>query len=122
MWEKIKDKMVEVEEQASPVKKAVLNWAKAAALENHQQVMAGNLKYGVENGSLRYRLAYKLVLSKIHAALGMERTILKPTGRVTGAAALSTSTKKYFESIGLFVCDLYGATEATGTNLNSWWH
>ena len=49
VWEKIKEKMVEVEAQASPVKKAVLRWAKAAALEHHQQVMSGKVEYGVEN-------------------------------------------------------------------------
>ena len=110
--------MVEVEAQASPVKKAVLRWAKAAALEHHQQVMSGKVEYGVENGSLKYRIAHKLVLSKIHAALGMDRSALKRTGRVSGAAAISTSTKKYFESIGLFIADLYGATEATGKDTN----
>ena len=118
VWEKIKEKMVEVEAQASPVKKAVLRWAKAAASEHHQQVMSGKVEYGVENGSLKYRIAHKLVLSKIHAALGMDRSALKRTGRVSGAAAISTSTKKYFESIGLFIADLYGATEATGKDTN----
>ena len=40
VYEKIKDRMIEVEANlASPVKKALLNWiAKSAALENHRQV------------------------------------------------------------------------------------
>ena len=41
VWEKIKDKMMDAEAQASPLKKAIMNWAKSAALENHQQVMEG---------------------------------------------------------------------------------
>ena len=114
VWEKIKDKMVEVEAQASPVKKAVMNWAKAAALENHEQVMAGKLKFGVEHGSLKYRLAHKIVLSKIHAALGLDNTIHKRDGRVCGAAAINQSTLDYFKSIGLFIDNLYGLTESSG--------
>ena len=116
VWEKIKDRMTEVEAQASPIKKAIMNWAKAAALENHQQVMEGKVEYGVEHGSLKYRLAHKIVLSKIHEALGLDRTIDKRDGRVSGAAAINESTLNYFKSIGLFINNLYGATESSGTS------
>ena len=110
--------MVEVECQASPLKKAVLQWAKTAAIENHNQVMAGKVEFGVEHGSFKYRLAHKLVLGKIHAALGLENTILKRDGRVNGAAAINQSTLDYFNSIGLFICNLYGLSESTGIIAN----
>ena len=108
---------MEAEAQASPLKKAIMNWAKSAALENHQQVMEGKREYGVENGSLKYRLAHKIVLSKIHLALGLDRTILKINGRNSGGAAISETTLHYFTSIGLFINQLFGATESTGENL-----
>ena len=62
VWEKVKDKMVEAESKASPVKKALIRWAKAAALEHHQKYISGQIPYGADNGSLKYRLANKLVL------------------------------------------------------------
>ena len=107
---------MDAEAQASPMKKAIMNWAKSAALENHQQVMEGKREYGVENGSLKYRLAHKIVLSKIHMALGLDRTILKINGRNSGGAAISETTLHYFTSIGLFINQLFGATESTGEN------
>ena len=120
MWEKIKDKMVEAESKASPVKKALIRWAKAAALEHQQKYITGQIPYGIEHGSIKYKLAHKLVLSKIHSALGLDRTLLWRGSRATGAAACSAATKRYYESLGLFLCDIYGATESTGpmfTNL-----
>ena len=41
VWEKIEEKMREIAKQNSGVKKAVANWAKAAAFEHHAERMAG---------------------------------------------------------------------------------
>ena len=62
VWEKIKDKMVEAESKASPIKKALIRWAKSAALEHHQKYITGKIPYGIQYGSIKYKLAYKLVL------------------------------------------------------------
>ena len=62
VWEKIKDKMVEAEAKASPIKKALIRWAKSAALEHHQKYITGQIPYGNENGSFKFKLANRLVL------------------------------------------------------------
>jgi len=67
-----------------------------------------------DKGSLNYRLANKLVLSKIYSALGLENTLLAHTSRTCGSAPTSQATKDYFNSLGLFLSDVYGSTEATG--------
>jgi len=114
VWEKMRDKMTEAESKASPFKRAIMRWAKCAASKYHNQVMAGQIPLGVEHGSLSFRLAHKLVLSKVHAALGLDRTIPRHSSLISGAAPLSSSTKRYFASLGLFICEMYAATECTG--------
>ena len=52
--------------------------------------------------------------SKIYKKLGLERALLSRTSRVSGAAPIRESTKKYFESLGLFIAELYGSTETSG--------
>lgn len=68
VWEKIEEKMREIAKQNSGVKKMIANWAKQAAFEHHAERMAGK-----PGNSLRYRIARKLILSRIHAALGLDR-------------------------------------------------
>ena len=46
--------------------------------------------------------------------MGLERTLLSHSSRVSGAAPIRESTKKYFESLGLFISELYGSTETSG--------
>ena len=57
---------------------------------------------------------YYMSYSKIYKKLGLERTLLSRTSRVSGAAPIRESTKKYFESLGLFIAELYGSTETSG--------
>lgn len=68
VWEKIEEKMREIGKQNSGVKKLVADWAKQAAYEHHTDLIAGK-----PGNSLRYRIARKLILSRIHAALGLDR-------------------------------------------------
>ena len=68
-----------------------------------------------------YSLLYIFFLcSKIYSALGLQNTLLAHTSRTCGSAPTSQATKDYFNSLGLFLSDVYGSTEATGpqtTNL-----
>ena len=52
--------------------------------------------------------------SKIYEALGLQNTLLSHTSRTCGSAPTNPATKQYFNSLGLFLTDLYGSTEATG--------
>ena len=52
--------------------------------------------------------------SKIYSALGLENTLSSHTSRTCGSAPTSQATKDYFTSLGLFLSDVYGCTEATG--------
>ena len=61
MWEKIKDKMEEAGRESGFVKRALVQWAKNAALKRQNMILEGKISYE-DPGSLNYRLAHKLVL------------------------------------------------------------
>jgi long-chain acyl-CoA synthetase len=58
----------------------------------------------------RGALADRVVLSKLRAALGLDRARLC----MTGAAKMPRATLEFFDSIGLPVLDVWGMTETTG--------
>ena len=109
VWEKVQEKMTEVAEQNSPLKKSIANWAKAKATEHHAAARAGQQSHL----NLPYQLAQKLIFSRIHEALGLDRAA--PVGGFyTAAAPISMQTLKYFESIDMPIMEGYGATENMG--------
>ena len=61
VWEKMKDKMQEASEKASPIQKAVVKWAKNAASQRQQEILAGRTQHS-DPGDVNYRIANKLVL------------------------------------------------------------
>lgn len=72
------------------------DWAKAEALAHHKAE-----EQGQPHTSLGYRLAHKIVLSKVHEALGMERG--QKNGYAIGGAAVSPETVRYFLSLDMKV-------------------
>ena len=53
--------MEEAESKASPLKKAIMQWAKNAALHRQKLILEGKANHK-DKGSLNYQLANKLVL------------------------------------------------------------
>jgi len=110
VWEKIQEKMMEVGRQNTGVKKAVAEWAKAAALKHNQERMAGR-----EGGGVSYWLARRLILARVHEALGLDRAAHPVTGGFySSAAPLSTQTFNYFLSLDMPVMELLGSSETGG--------
>ncbi len=63
----------------------------------------------------RHRLADRLVLSKLRAALGFDDVRIL----ASGAAPIDPEVLRFFRSIGLEICEVYGQSENTGvTSLN----
>jgi len=111
VWEKIEEKMKELGRKNTGIKKSVMDWAKAAALEHHTERMQGR-----PGNSLSYRIARTLILKRIHAALGLQRAGADPEvgGFYSSAAPLSPETFKYFLSLDMPILELLGSSETGG--------
>lgn len=114
VWEKIKEKMQEKAKSASSIKKWLGGKAKEAGLERHNK-----LENGDHSTSLLWKFYNAIVFNKVKEALGLDKCKLF----LTGAAPISEETLKYFASLNIPICDIYGMSECSGpmfiTTLNS---
>ncbi len=88
IWEKMQARIEEKVRGASPLQRRLLRWARAS----------------------RGRLAERFVLSRIRAAMGLDRARLC----VTAAAKMPRATLDFFDSLGIAVLDVWGLSESTG--------
>jgi long-chain acyl-CoA synthetase len=108
LWEKMMEGVQNKVARGKGVKKQLAIWALGVG----ERVAAARFS-GQEPSTLdllQYRLADKLVLSKVRHALGLG---LAET-LASGAAALPAHVAKWFRSIGLEILEDFGQTESTG--------
>lgn len=104
VYEKIMEKLKELGQQVTGVKRKIGNWAKGVALQGNMNLEQGRpLPFG-------WTLANGLVLKKIRLALGLDRCRLC----FVGAAPVTLETLRYFQSINVPLYELYGMSECTG--------
>ncbi len=103
VFEKIRQ---EVERRAalSPVKKRLLAWAIGVRRGKHRDTVYD----GRKPASLLWKLADKLVYSKVREAFGGRVRIF-----VSGGAPLGIDTAKWFASVGIALWEGYGLTETS---------
>jgi len=102
--------MQQVGRSNTGLKKSLGNWAKATATEHHTLVREGKIQ--PDQGSLSYKLARKLVLSKVREALGLDKCPNKFLG--SAAAPISVDTLLYFQSLDIMISEFFGSTETSG--------
>ena len=102
VYEKIRQ-AVEQKSAVSPVKKRILSWAVGLGAHHRDAVYDGR-----RPSSLGWKLANKLVYSKVQEAFG---------GRVkafiSGGAPLGMETAQWFASVGIQILEGYGLTETS---------
>ncbi|KAA8497564.1 Long-chain-fatty-acid--CoA ligase ACSBG2 [Porphyridium purpureum] len=104
VWEKMHEKMLEAGQKAPYILKLISGWAKGVGTTAMNNEDRGEpLPYG-------FTIAKKVVFDTVKAKLGLDRCRLF----VTSGAPMPDATLAYFRSIYIRVCDLYGASEATG--------
>jgi long-subunit acyl-CoA synthetase (AMP-forming) len=106
VWEKFEAALGANLLSATGVKARLTSWARDVELRSAKRSM----ETGKEVDTFQRRLANKLVISKIKAAIGLDELI----GAGSGAAPASLSTLEFFASIGLPIHEGFGMTETTG--------
>jgi len=106
LLEKVHAAIVARAEAASPAKRALFHWAVATGAEVARRRLAGE---PVGSGlAFKHRLADRLVLSKIRAALGGR---LKAS--FCGGAAVPLYVHEFFQAIGIPIQEAWGLTETS---------
>ena len=106
IFEKAYAKIMSTVEQAPPARQRIFRWAERVGREAVQHWQAGTpIPFGLK---LKYRLADRLVFSKLRAVFG---------GRVryfiTGAAPIAPEILEFFWAAGFPIFEMYGMTEST---------
>jgi long-chain acyl-CoA synthetase len=102
VYEKIRQG-VELKSASSPLKARILAWAVKQGAAHKELIQDGK-----HPGSLAWKLANKLVYSKIREAFGGRITTF-----ISGGAPLGIDTGNWFASVGISVLEGYGLTETS---------
>jgi len=108
VWERFQAGVLAELAKTTGVKAKIADWARGVAtkvtdLRNHGKEPTGVL-------AAQYKVADKLVLSKVKHALGLSRTIIL----ITSAAPISPELLKFFMSLDLRIQEVYGQSEDCG--------
>ena len=105
VYEKMKAKVDVALAGAPAIRKALANWALKTGEATIPYRSSGKPIPGLLN--MRYKLADKLILSKLRARLGMDRTV----ALLSGSAPLDPDVHTFFMACGLELYEGYGLTE-----------
>lgn len=112
LFEKVRSGVIRMMAAEGGVKEKLFHWASGVGIEVVETIeadkkLSGGLKF-------RYKIADKLVLSKIRARFGGRMRFV-----ISGSAALDRDIAKWFESLGIVALEGYGLTEtAAATTVN----
>ncbi len=107
LYEKIHAGIKSKVKSAALTRRALFNWAMKCAAQNLACVCAGKDRKGLF--ALRYRVAERLIFSRLKAALGMERLKFA----VSGGGPLSVPDAEFFLGMGIVILEGFGLTETS---------
>lgn len=105
LLEKIQEQLISVTNQASPAKRAIMNWARRQSMNYYQSMINDRDPTAYEVAC--YKLAKSLVLDKLKLALGMSNV----STFVSGSAPLSDELVRFYLSLDLVVNNAYALSE-----------
>jgi len=103
IYEKVYDKVMDKANNAPAVRRALFHWAVEKGRQAYPQVLAGD-----PPGDIGYKIADKIVLSKVREALGGRLRFC-----ISGGAPLPFFINEFFHSIGIPILEGYGLTETS---------
>ena len=104
VFEKVYAGVIAKAEAGSPIKRKIFHWAVGVGKEVSRLKQAGRPVPG--SLAFKYRIATKLVFSKMQAALGGRLRFA-----VSGGAPLSREIAEFFHAAGILILEGYGLTE-----------
>jgi long-chain acyl-CoA synthetase len=108
VWEKLQLGVTAKLAEARGAKAALAGWARGVGARYHERRLAGE-----DPGpalTVQYRLADRLVLSRVRRALGLDRAQVC----VSGAAPIARDVLEFMASLGIVVREVYGQSEDCG--------
>lgn len=109
-WEKVFAAVQENLSKSTPIKLAIITWAFATGKKyNLDYLRVGKKPSAIL--SFKYKIADKLIFSKVKKVLGLENVKMLPTA----GAKLADPIALFFLSIGIPIVYGYGLTESTAT-------
>jgi len=108
IWEKFHAKISERISAATGARKALVNFVMRVCSERNALLNAGKSPGFINN--LKYKIANKLVLSKLKPAIGLGRARVC----VSGAAPISAEILEYMAGLDVVINEVYGQSEDTG--------
>jgi long-chain acyl-CoA synthetase len=106
LYEKMYARVLENALAGGPVKRRIFFWARSVADKWANQTLAGRTPRGLL--AVAYRVAQKLVFSKLKARTGGRMRYF-----VSGGAPLAPEINKFFYAAGLTILEGYGLTETS---------
>ena len=108
VWEKFHAAIVAKSADAPPARKRVAQWARGVgarvrALKNQGKEPTGSL-------AIQYKLASRIVFSRVKEAIGLDQAITL----VSGAAPIAREVVEFFGSLDINIQEIYGQSEDTG--------
>lgn len=118
MYEKMYSKITSAVDAAPPHRQALFRWALDVGKRRIPYWQRGKaMPFGL---SFQYKLADKLVWSKVRARLGMDRML----AMLSGSAPLPLEVQEFFAAAGVIILEAYGLTETcpglTTNKLHKW--
>ncbi|MFK7984575.1 MAG: long-chain fatty acid--CoA ligase [Sandaracinaceae bacterium] len=108
IWEKFYAAMNKKLGEATGIKAKLVAWARGVSVQANALKNKGDEPSGLLG--LQYGLARKLVLTKIHGAVGLDEA----TTMVSGAAPISKEIIEFFASLDITIQEVYGQSEDSG--------
>ena len=108
VWEKFHDGVASKLAEATGIKAKLAGWAQSVGRRAIHEINHGRTPSGMLG--FQYKLASKLVLSKVKDALGLDQC----RAAVTAAAPISPEVLEFFAGFDLPVIEIYGQSEGPG--------
>lgn len=108
VWEKFQAGVVTKLQQASPLQRRVIAWARDVGTRTGRYRLDSGKPFGLL--ALEEKLAQKLFFTKLKTALGLERVRVA----ITGSAAIRKDVLDFFLSLQLPIYEVYGLSESSG--------